>query len=347
MRLAVAMSGGVDSSVAAALLKAQGHDVFGITLRLCERVDPFPDSQKVADALGIKLYSLDGRETFSKNVIAPFADSYARGETPLPCALCNQKIKFGLLMDRAKSLGAEALATGHYAQRVETPSGIQLHKGADQTRDQSYFLFQTTRDQLSFLRFPLGSFENKAQTRDLAKKFQLPVSDKPDSQDICFVPNGDYASIVATLRPESVRPGDIVDEQGNVLGRHEGLIHFTIGQRRGINLSNRVGEQNKPLYVLRLDAKSNRVVIGPRSALAQREVFLRDINWIGEDVPETGLAVTVKLRSTQPPQKATFYKNGRLVLAEPTLGAAPGQAGVIYHGSRLLGGGWISSLSPP
>ncbi|MDR3424448.1 MAG: tRNA 2-thiouridine(34) synthase MnmA [Alphaproteobacteria bacterium] len=349
-RVAVAMSGGVDSGVAAALLAQQGCDVVGVTMRLYSGgKDAVEDARRVADKIGIPHHVFDCASEFSHSVIDDFADSYLRGETPVPCARCNQRIKFGALLLKAREMGAEALATGHYARRVMGAKGAELHRAADQTRDQSYFLFATTQEQLAFLRFPLGGMRSKDDVRALAARFDLPVASKPDSQDICFVPDGDYAGLVAKLRPGACAAGDIVDEQGRVLGRHEGIIHYTVGQRRGLNFGRR-GENNAPLYVLRLDAERKLVVVGPRESLAQREVFLREVNWLGDVVPEEGIGVSIKLRSAQPPLAAIFrmHDEGRgvVTLAEPAYGVAPGQAGVIYAGERVLGGGWIESQYP-
>ncbi|MER2519694.1 MAG: tRNA 2-thiouridine(34) synthase MnmA [Bdellovibrionales bacterium] len=359
-RIAVAMSGGVDSSVTAALLAEQGYDVVGLTLQLydygaatgrkgacCAGQDIY-DARQVADRLNIPHYVLDYESRFSQSVMEDFAASYMRGETPIPCVRCNQRVKFQDMLAAAKDLGAEALATGHYVRRHDGPQGPELHRGTDPTRDQSYFLFTTTKQQLDFLRFPLGAL-SKPETRALAERFGLAVAAKPDSQDICFVPDGDYASVVKRLRPEACEAGDIVDAQGHVLGRHEGIVHYTVGQRRGLDLSARAGENNAPLYVLRIDAARRHVVVGPRSSLARQEVFLREINWLGDDVPENGLPVTVKLRSAQPPLPALFFRSvsepekGRILLNEATFGIAPGQAGVVYQGDRLLGGGWITA----
>ncbi|MGE3624348.1 MAG: tRNA 2-thiouridine(34) synthase MnmA [Bdellovibrionales bacterium] len=354
-RVVVAMSGGVDSSVTAALLAGQGYDVVGVTLQLydqgaavgrkgacCAGQDIY-DAHRVAEQIGVPHYVLDYESKFSQSVIDDFADSYLRGETPIPCVRCNQSVKFRDLLAVAKDLGAEALATGHYVRRVMGPDGPELHRARDAGRDQSYFLFATTHEQLEFLRFPLGDL-TKDETRALADRYNLPVAAKPDSQDICFVPDGDYASVVGKLRPGAIDPGDIIDESGAVLGRHEGIIHFTVGQRRGLNLGLRDGENNDPYYVLRLDAEKKQVVVGPRASLAQTRVALRDINWLGGDA-DGEIEVNVRLRSAQPPLPAFFCMDGQgasVTLCEPAFGVAPGQAGVIYQGDRVLGGGWIA-----
>ena len=350
-RVVVAMSGGVDSSVTAALLAEQGFDVVGITLQLydhgaalakkgaCCAGQDIHDAARVAERLGIPHYVLDYESRFRRDVIDDFADAYTRGETPIPCVRCNQTVKFRDLLATARDLGADALATGHYVRRVDGASGPELHRAADDGRDQSYFLFATTRVQLAFLHFPLGGMA-KDETRALARRFDLPVAAKPDSQDICFVPSGDYAALVARLRPGAAEPGEIVDVAGRVLGTHAGVIHFTIGQRKGLGVS--AGE---PLYVVRLEPEARRVVVGPRAALGVQRVALAGINWLGEAPPADGLAVHVKLRSAQPPLPARLFLDGAgggtAVLDEPAFGVAPGQACVAYDGTRVLGGGWI------
>ena len=350
-RVVVAMSGGVDSSVTAALLAEQGFDVVGITLQLydhgavsakkgaCCAGQDIHDAARVAERLGIPHYVLDYESRFRRDVIDDFADAYARGETPIPCVRCNQTVKFRDLLATARDLGADALATGHYVRRVDGASGPELHRAADDGRDQSYFLFATTRVQLAFLHFPLGGMA-KDETRALARRFDLPVAAKPDSQDICFVPSGDYAALVARLRPGAAEPGEIVDVAGRVLGTHAGVVHFTIGQRKGLGVS--AGE---PLYVVRLEPEARRVVVGPRAALGVQRVALAGINWLGEAPPADGLAVHVKLRSAQPPLPARLFLDGAgggtAMLDEPAFGVAPGQACVAYDGTRVLGGGWI------
>ena len=299
------------------------------------------DAARVAATLGIPHYVLDYESRFRSEVIDDFADSYLRGETPIPCVRCNQTVKFRDLLATALDLGAAALATGHYARRLAGPQGQELHRAWDLERDQSYFLFATTREQLEFLRFPLGGM-SKTATRALAERFALPVAAKPDSQDICFVPTGSYARLVEKLRPGALTPGDIVDGEGRTLGRHDGIINFTVGQRRGLGLA--TGE---PLFVLRLEPESHRVVVGPRQALAATRVPVGGVNWLPDEPPRPGdsLAVTVKLRSAQPPVAARLFLDGagsgEALLATPVDGVAPGQACVFYDGTRVLGGGWI------
>jgi tRNA-specific 2-thiouridylase len=351
-RIVAAMSGGVDSSVTAALLKRAGYDVVGVTLQLysagaakrkgaCCAGQDIHDARRVAEKLGIAHYVLDYEERFRSRVIADFADTYARGETPIPCVRCNERVKFADLMDTARELGAEALATGHYVRRVEGPHGAELHRAADASRDQSYFLFATTKEQLSYLRFPLGEMD-KREVRALASDLGLIVADKPDSQDICFVPDGKYANIVDRLRPDATTPGDIVNTQGEVLGRHDGVSHFTVGQRKGLGLSG----NEEPLFVLRIDAAKARVIVGPRDMLATRTIALRDVNWLGGG--ETQIDCAVKVRSMRPPVPAHLTRGtdraAQVALLSPEDAIAPGQACVFYErdGTRVLGGGWIA-----
>jgi len=360
-RVVVAMSGGVDSSVTAALMAEAGYEVVGITLQLydhgvatgrkgaCCAGQDIHDARNVASQLDIPHYVLDYESRFRDAVIDEFADSYLRGETPIPCVRCNQTVKFRDLLATARDLGADALATGHYVRREAGAGGATLLRGADPDKDQSYFLFATTRAQLDFLRFPLGGME-KSETRALAARFGLPVAAKPDSQDICFVPDGNYASIVEKLRPEAHAPGDIVDLDGAVLGRHDGIVHYTIGQRRGLGLGGRK-EGEEPLYVVRLDPVARRVIVGPRAALGTGRITLGDINWIGPaSAPAKGMACTVKLRSAMAPVAARLEpgSGGAMTvwLDEPQYGVSPGQACVFYDGERMLGGGWIQRDVP-
>jgi len=344
-RIVVAMSGGVDSSVVAALAAASGAETVGVTLQLydhgaavgrtgsCCAGQDIRDARAVADQLGIAHYVFDYETRFRDSVIADFADEYAAGRTPIPCVRCNQGVKFTDLFGIARDLGADCLATGHYVRRVVGDDGrAELHRAADPARDQSYFLFATTLAQLDYLRFPLGHMP-KARVRAIAAELALGVAAKPDSQDICFVPDGDYASIVKRLRPEAAEEGEIVDLAGRVLGRHKGLIHFTVGQRRGIE----IGGSPEPLYVVKLDPAEKRLVVGPRRALAVSAAVLDDINWIGEG--HVG-AVSAKVRSLAKPVPARF-EDGVIHFEQPEYGVAPGQAAVVYAGDRLLGGGWI------
>jgi len=353
-RIVVAMSGGVDSSVVAALAAASGAETIGVTLQLydhgaavgrkgaCCAGQDIRDARAVADRLGIAHYVFDYESRFRDSVIADFADEYAAGRTPIPCVRCNQGVKFTDLFGIARDLGADCLATGHYVRRVlgEGADGRprpELHRAADPARDQSYFLFATTADQLAYLRFPLGGMP-KPRVREIAAELGLGVAAKPDSQDICFVPDGDYAGIVKKLRPEAAEEGDIVGLDGRMLGRHRGLIHFTVGQRRGIE----IGGSPEPLYVVRLEPATKRLVVGPRRALAVSAAVLEDVNWIGEG---HGGPITAKVRSLAKPVPARF-EDGVVRFDQPEYGVAPGQAAVLYGGDRVLGGGWISETVP-
>lgn len=345
-RIVVAMSGGVDSSVVAALAAKTGAEVIGVTLQLydhgaavgrtgsCCAGQDIRDARAVADRIGIAHYVFDYESRFRESVIADFADEYMAGRTPIPCVKCNMGVKFTDLFQIARDLGADCLATGHYVRRVEGANGAELHRAADPARDQSYFLFATTQAQLDYLRFPLGGLP-KPMVREIAAELGLAVALKPDSQDICFVPDGDYAKIVRKLRPDADEGGDIVHIDGRVLGRHKGMIHFTVGQRKGLE----IGGQPDPLYVIRLDAAAKRVIVGPKAALAVSGATLTDINWLGRNFIGP---LTAKVRSMAKPVPARLA-DGQLLFDAPEYGVAPGQAAVLYDGDHVLGGGWIAS----
>jgi tRNA-uridine 2-sulfurtransferase len=354
-RVVAAMSGGVDSSVVAGLLAREGYDVVGVTLQLydygkvqrkkgacCAGQDIY-DAKRVAEKLGIAHYVLDYEERFRRAVMDDFTASYAKGETPIPCVRCNERIKFGDLLQLARELGADALATGHYVRRVESAEGAELHRAADASRDQSYFLFTTTAEQLAMLRFPLGDTP-KSEVREMARALDLPVAEKPDSQDICFVPEGRYTAVVERLRPNAARPGEIVDLAGRKLGTHPGIVHFTVGQRKGLGLSG----NGEPLFVVRLEADAARIVVGPRESLRTRKIKLAHVNWLAA-IPG---ACAVKVRSTREPAPARIAARDERTAEIELLGGedavAPGQACVFYeeNGTRVLGGGWIVATEP-
>ncbi|NNL34909.1 MAG: tRNA 2-thiouridine(34) synthase MnmA [Silicimonas sp.] len=356
-RVVVAMSGGVDSSVVAAELAREGYDVVGVTLQLydhgaalakkgacCAGID-IHDARRVAEDMNFPHYVLDYENIFRDAVMDEFADSYLAGATPVPCIRCNERVKFKDLLGTAKDLDADCMATGHYIQRKMGAAGPELHMATDHNRDQSYFLFSTTPEQLGFLRFPLGHLASKAETRALAARHGLVVADKPDSQDICFVPDGNYAAVIEKLRPGAADPGDIVHADGRVLGTHKGLIHYTIGQRRGLG----IGGLDEPLYVVRLDTDTRRVIVGPKEMLATRTVPVREINWLGDEPFDARAEwpLAVKVRSTRPPAEAVVRPvsptEAEVDLLTPEEGVSQGQACVFYapDGTRVFGGGWI------
>lgn len=357
-RVVVAMSGGVDSSVVAAKLADEGYDVVGVTLQLydhgaalakkgaCCAGRDIHDARKIAENMGFPHYVLDYENRFREAVIDEFADAYLAGATPVPCIRCNERVKFRDLLETAKDLDADCMATGHYIQRFVGPTGAELHRAADAARDQSYFLFSTTQEQLDYLRFPLGHLTSKEETRALARHYGLSVAQKPDSQDICFVPNGSYAAVIEKLRPGAAEPGDIVHLDGRIMGEHKGVIHYTIGQRRGLGIGG-----GEPLYVVKLDADARKVIVGPKDALATRTLNVNTINWLGTDAfeaaPTAGWSVEARIRSTRPTREATIHPTGpttaQVTLTVPEEGVAPGQACVFYapDNTRVLGGGWI------
>ncbi|MFC4215261.1 tRNA 2-thiouridine(34) synthase MnmA [Pseudophaeobacter arcticus] len=356
-RVVVAMSGGVDSSVVAADLADQGYDVIGVTLQLydhgaalakkgacCAGID-IHDARRVAEERGFPHYVLDYENIFKDAVIDEFADSYLAGATPVPCIRCNERVKFKDLLETARDLEADCMATGHYIQRKMGDKGAELHSAEDANRDQSYFLFSTTPEQLDYLRFPLGHLPSKDATRAMAAKYGLAVADKPDSQDICFVPDGNYTSVIEKLRPGAAEPGEILHADGRVLGSHTGVIHYTIGQRRGLG----IGGLTEPLYVVRLDVDKKQVIVGPKELLATRTIPVREINWLGDEPfdSRTEWQVMVKVRSTRPPREAIIRPlsatTAEVELLTPEEGVSPGQACVFYQSgsSRILGGGWI------
>lgn len=361
-RVIVAMSGGVDSSVTAALCKLSGYDVVGVTLQLydhgvaiqkkgaCCAGQDIHDARRVAEAMGFPHYVLDYESRFGEAVMEDFADTYLAGATPIPCVRCNERVKFKDLLETARDLGGVAMATGHYIRRVDGPDGAEMRRAADASKDQSYFLFSTTKDQLEYLRFPLGEMP-KSEVRRIAGELGLVVADKPDSQDICFVPEGKYASVVERLRPGAVEPGEIIHIDGTVMARHQGVIHYTVGQRRGLGVAT-----GDPLYVVRLDADKRQVIVGPREALMISRVYLKDVTWIGDgdgqSAARAGLDIAVKVRSTRPPAPAKLIWDDEsptgwaVDLVDAEEGVAPGQACVFYSpdpaNDRVLGGGWIA-----
>jgi tRNA-specific 2-thiouridylase len=343
-KIVVAMSGGVDSSVVAAMLNEQGHEVIGVTLNLC-KYNPDHDAKKVAQDINIKHYSLDLKKDFDKTVISDFITSYVSGETPNPCLTCNKKMKFGALYDFAKKLGADALATGHYVQKHVNGDQIELHRAVDLLKDQSYFLFVLNKEKLNFLEFPLGKYK-KSEIRDFARKYNLIVAEKAESKDVCFIPDGNRAKLIDDSCNHSAKPGNIVDKEGDILGTHTGIIHYTVGQRRGLGVT-----REKPLYVIRIDSRSNEVIVGYEEDLQKPEFYIRNTNWFIDPESIKDQIVDIKIRSMHSGDKArvelsdaekSIYKVTPLSQSKAV---APGQACVIYSDTRMLGGGFIHSVT--
>ncbi len=359
-KVAVAMSGGVDSSVTAALLKFAGYDVIGITMKLyqsssrkkpktcCSGID-ISDARNVAKKIGIKHYIIDYKDRFKKSVIDKFVDAYVEGSTPIPCILCNQTVKFTDMINFSKKINCKVLATGHYVKRIEKSQGINLYQADDDNKDQSYFLFATTQEQLKILRFPLGSY-SKDLIRSLAEKFELSVASKPDSQDICFIPDGNYREFVKKQKPETMKSGIIEDLHGNIVGKHEGIVNFTIGQRKGIKIGGIRGKNNHdPLYVIKIDKQNNKIIVGPKDKLVKYSIYLKDLNFFTNTLKNSEFDVLLKIRSGQKLIEGRVEisksnkKNGVVKLLEPEFGVSPGQACVFYNSFKeMIGGGWIT-----
>lgn len=348
--VAVALSGGVDSSLCAAILKEKGYNVIGITLELLPD-STTQDAKKIAENLGIPFHSLNCKKQFKEEIIEPFAKSYLHGQTPVPCAHCNRRIKFGALIEHAKSLGADCIATGHYIRREtdETTGHASLFRGTDTIKDQSYFLFNITQKQLDYVHFPLGTW-SKEQTREKARALNLPTAEKPESQDICFIPDGNYAALVKDLYPTAEKPGDILHIDGRTVGTHKGIIHYTIGQRKGLGIGGGISENNSPLYVIALHPKENQVIVGPKESLARDVIYIKDCNWLWDITEPTD--ITVKFRSVMKPTLARLIINkenntAKISFTNPQYGISPGQAAVCYINDRIIGGGWIIKSAYP